>query len=58
MILGSRGRSDEEPNGVKIASKVKIEMEFYKNLLGEGSERARRAKKSSPRQVWEHLGRI
>ena len=58
MIFGSRGGPDEAPNGVEIASKVNIEMEFYKNRLGECSERARRAKKSSPKQVWEHLGRI
>ena len=45
VIFGSRGRPDEDPNGVKIVSKVKIEMEFYKNQLGEGSERARRANK-------------
>ena len=58
MIFGSRGGADEAPNRVNIVSKVKIEMEFYKNRFGEGSERARMAKTSSPRQVWERLGRI
>ena len=58
VILGSREEPDEAPNGVKIASKGKIDMKFYKNLLEESSERAGRAKKVSPRLVWERLGRI
>ena len=54
MILAPRRVPTWAPNGPNIASKIIIGLEIYRNRLGEGSERAREAKKV----VWELLGAI
>ena len=54
MILAPRRVPTWAPNGPNIASKIIIGLEIYRNRLGEGSERAREAKKL----VWELLGAI
>ena len=47
MFLLPRGVPTLAPKGPSIASKVIIVLEIYKNLLGDGFKRARKAKKSS-----------
>ena len=47
MILAPRRVPTWAPNGPNIASKIIIGLEIYRNRLGEGSERAREAKKGS-----------
>ena len=56
MVLAPRRVPTWAPNGPNIASKIIIGLEIYRNRLGEGSERAREAKKSSMGALKSDLG--
>ena len=51
VIFQSPGGPECPPNGSQIASGTSLDTETFKNLVQEGSERAPKAKKSSPREI-------
>ena len=56
MILAPRRVPTWAPNGPNIAPKIIIGLEIYEHRLGEGSERAREAKKNSMGALRSYLG--